>query len=334
MNKKYDIVVLYSGGLDSKLACKILASQNLSVLAVKFLHPFSPDLMRTKTLHHFDEQLGVDVLEIPTDDDYLETILHPKHGYGANANPCIDCKIYFFKKAFEISRDVGATGIATGEVLGQRPFSQRKDAMELIEKSAGLRGKIVRPLCAKFFKPSQPEIDGIVNRELLYGIRGRGRKEQIELAKKFDIRKYPSPAGGCLLTDPEYSAKFFDAKEHGEITFETTQLLKFGRHFRFRGRRIVIGRNRRENEIFEKIFLNNRFLIVPSVKGPSALVDVADDEILRFAASLVARYCRTQVNNYVEVRVFRKNSFVRSLKVAPADPIYAEKFLIRKIDKS
>jgi len=330
--KQYDIIVLYSGGLDSKLAIKLLSMQGLSVLAVKFLHPFSPGLQSDKENFYRDEMLDADVLETPTDDKYLEIIPHPQHGYGSNANPCLDCKIHFLRRAWELAQKYNIKGIATGEVLGQRPFSQRAEAMKLIENKAGLSGKVIRPLCAKLLPASEAEIMGIVDRSRLLDIRGRGRKRQMELAKQFEIGDYPTPAGGCLLTDPGYSIKLFDAMKHNEFSAGMTQLLKFGRHFRIEGKRVVISRDAEEETILRKHFALGRILLEPTIeKGPMALVNVdADTAIIDYAGQIIARYIRKgNDSTAVEIQISRDGNVLSKTLASPANAIWVDEHLIR-----
>ena len=324
----YDIVLLYSGGLDSKLAGAILNELGLKILGVKFLHPFSTGLWRPKDKLIKNTE-PFDILEKKIGEDYLDIIKKPRYGYGANANPCIDCKIFFLKQARIIAEQVNAEGLATGEVLGQRPFSQRKDALKLIEKQAGLEGKIVRPLCAKLLPPSKLELSGLVDREKLFAIKGRGRKVQIELAKKFGITDYPSPAGGCLLTDPGYAKRFFDALEHDEITLETTQLLKFGRHFRIHNKKIVVGRNEYENGVLTDYLSENKKVLSPvSIPGPTALVDSnSSSEIENIAASIVARYCKTK-NPKIDVKILYPDGSEKTISAAPIDPVLLDEYII------
>ncbi|MCD6594975.1 hypothetical protein J7L68_04785 [bacterium] len=325
--ENYDIVLLYSGGLDSKLAGAILTKLGLKILSVKFLHPFSSGLWKSDdSLIRGEEPF--DIFEKKLGDEYLEIIKKPHYGYGSNANPCLDCKIYFIKKAWEIAFQVNANGLATGDVLGQRPFSQRKEAMKLIEKQADVEGKIVRPLCAKLMPPSELEISGFIDREKLYAIKGRGRKNQIELAKEFGIDDYPSPAGGCLLTDPGYAKRFFDALEHDEITLETTQLLKFGRHFRIDGKKIIVGRNEYENEILTT-HRSKKILSPVSIPGPTALID-ADSSVKteHICASIIARYCKKKRIENISVQILYPDGISQIISAPSADPIELDEYII------
>ncbi|MCD6124452.1 hypothetical protein J7J62_04700 [bacterium] len=325
---KYDIVLLFSGGLDSLLSAAILKKQGLSVLALKFVHPFLPKVLELSERFYVESQVGVDVLEVPTDEDYLRVILNPRFGYGSNANPCLDCKIHFFRRAWEFAKRVGARGLATGEVLGQRPFSQRRETFYLIEKEAGVSRMVVRPLCAKLLRPSVLEESGIVDRNLLYGISGRSRKRQMELAKQFGIKKVPTPAGGCLLTDPGYAARFFDAKLHGEVDLRSFLLLKVGRHMRIGGVKVVVGRNEHENRILREKFSSGCYVLEPvDGKGPTVLVwKNADDEVVTEAARVLARYVRGR--RYVEVLARSPSGDERKLVVESMPEKCVDKLLI------
>jgi tRNA U34 2-thiouridine synthase MnmA/TrmU len=188
--------------------------------------------------------------------DYLKILRNPKYGYGRNMNPCIDCRIFMLKKAKKYAKETGASFIFTGEVLNERPMSQHWKALNIIEKEAGLEGKILRPLSAKLLPKTEAEKKNWVNREALLDISGRSRKRQIELAKKFAITDYPCPAGGCLLTYKEYANKLRDLFNHKKrVSLKDVQLLKVGRHFRFGRNKIIVSRNESEN----KILVNQKF---------------------------------------------------------------------------
>ncbi len=246
-------IALLSGGLDSTLAAKIVLEQGIELEALNFLTVFCTCTNRGETC--LASQKAVDALGIPlkvfnVSEEYLDVVKHPKHGYGSNMNPCIDCRIFMMKKAKAYMEETGASFIVTGEVLGQRPMSQRRDAMRLIEKEAGLEGLILRPLSAKFLPASIPEKEGWVDREKLLNIQGRSRKPQIKLAEHFGIRDYPCPAGGCLLTDPGFAQRMRDLNRyHPDFFLNDVHLLKMGRHFRLSPHlKLVVGRNEEENQ--------------------------------------------------------------------------------------
>jgi tRNA U34 2-thiouridine synthase MnmA/TrmU len=196
------------------------------------------------------ESLGIPLKVLNVSEEYLGVVKHPKHGYGSNMNPCIDCRIFMLKRAKDYMEESGAAFIVTGEVLGQRPMSQRKDAMRLIEKEASLEGLILRPLSAKVLPVTIPERERWVDREKLLKIQGRSRKPQIGLAEHYNIRDYPCPAGGCLLTDPGFAKRMKDLMmNEPNFSLNDVHLLKIGRQFRLsRGVKLVVGRNKEENQ--------------------------------------------------------------------------------------
>lgn len=250
MNKK--AVALLSGGLDSTLAIKLMLEQGIEVYALNFLTIFCTCTSKgcthqaTKVAEKF--KIPIKVMNITK--EYMEIVKNPKYPRGRNMNPCIDCRIFTFKKAKEFMEETGASFVITGEVMGQRPMSQRKQAIMTIEKESGLKGLIVRPLSAKIFEPTVPEKEGIVDRNKLLDIQGRRRNQQMALAKEFNINDYPCPAGGCLLTDKGFSARIKDLfKYMPGYDISDLHLLKVGRHFRISDNlKFIVGRDDKENE--------------------------------------------------------------------------------------
>lgn len=280
-------VGLFSGGLDSILSSKLLKNQGIDVRLVNFTTPFFPsrkaEVMATK--------MGMKLKVIDVTKDYLKVLRNPKHGYGAHLNPCIDCKIFMLRQAKKYAKKIGAQFVFTGEVLGQRPMSQHKQALKLIEKESGLKGRLLRPLSAKLLPPTRAE--KWVDRQELLDIQGRGRERQIKLANKFKIRSYPSPAGGCLLTNNEYAAKakdLFDYKK--SITLNEIKLLKVGRHFRMGKSKIIVGRNENDNKEISRLRKATDFLFeVPKVGSPLTLLSgPKTKEALELSARLTAGY--------------------------------------------
>lgn len=295
MNRK--ALALLSGGLDSILAIRLILEQGIEVEAINFLTTFCT--CTRKGCEHAGTQ-AARTLKIPLkvlniSEEYLSIVKSPKHGYGSNMNPCIDCRILIFKKAKDYMGQVGASFIITGEVLGERPMSQRRDAILLIEKEAGLKGLVLRPLSAKLFDPTKPEIEGMVDREKLLAISGRSRKPQIALAEEFGINEYPCPAGGCLLTDPGFAKRIEDLIEHDSLNLTETKLLKFGRHFRLSDRaKLVIGRDEAENAVLESQIKDGDICLrLTDCPSPFSFIRGETDSLLiEQAASIVAHHTK------------------------------------------
>ena len=304
-------IVLLSGGLDSVLSLKIVLSQGLKVKGLNFITPF---LKEQKIVREQAEGFGIPLVTIRLGEDYLDLVKRPKHGYGKHLNPCIDCRILMFKKAKALLRSK-LSFIVTGEVLAQRPSSQYKNALLLIEKEAGLVGKVLRPLSAKVLPETIPEKQGLINREELLAISGRSRKEQLKLAKNFGIKNYLSPAGGCLLTEKEFSLKLKDLFEHREkVEISDIDLLKVGRHFRLSPEtKLIVGRNERENSFLssnsylERNSRNYFLLETEGVPGPIGILESRNKDLIPLAARIVARYSDTQ--DFPSVSVNYWNSY-------------------------
>jgi len=290
-------IALLSGGLDSTLAVKIVLEQGIEVEAVNFLTVFCTCTHRNSSClasKSAADKLGIKLKVFEVSQEYFQIIKNPKYGYGSNLNPCLDCRIFMFKKAAEYMREVDASFLITGEVLGERPMSQRKDALRIIERDAGLEGLILRPLSAKLLEPTIPEKKGIVNREKLLNIQGRSRKPQMRLAQNLDIKDYPCPAGGCLLTDKGFVKRMRDLMVYKpDFTVNDAQLLKLGRHFRLLPRsKLIVGRNEEENKKLLNLAQEDDILFRPQyVKGPVGLGRLDFDEKTIFLASqIIARY--------------------------------------------
>jgi tRNA U34 2-thiouridine synthase MnmA/TrmU len=270
MPKKVKALVLLSGGLDSILAVKLLSEQGVEVEAVNFRTNFcGPSKARPAA-----EILGVKLREVNIRQDFLPVLKNPKHGYGTALNPCIDCHALMLKKAGEIMRAEGFDFVATGEVFGQRPMSQHKQALDIVEKDAGLKGYLLRPLSAKLLEPTIAEQESLIDRAKLFSISGRSRKEQMALAKKYGIKDYPSPAGGCALTQKDFAERLKELMVNKpDFTPEDIDLVAIGRHSWTKGAQIVLGRNQGENNILENAAKTGDILIFPDgFVGPTALV--------------------------------------------------------------
>ena len=294
-------IALVSGGLDSTLASRIVKDLGIELIALNTRTPFclcnrkKEDGSCSHEAGRVSQELGIKLLAINTSTEFLEIVKKPKHGYGSNMNPCLDCRILLFKKAKEAMEKEGASFVITGEVLGQRPMSQRLEAMRLIEKESGLEGLVVRPLSAKVLEPTIPEKSGWIDRKKLLAINGRGRREQFDLAKELGIYDYPCPSGGCLLTDPGFSRRLRDLMQHQDLALADVNLLKIGRHFRLAGGiKLIVGRNEGENSRLEMVKEEKDYFLYPEeIAGPSALLrgDVMGTSNLETASKIVARYC-------------------------------------------
>jgi tRNA U34 2-thiouridine synthase MnmA/TrmU len=292
-------IILLSGGLDSTIAAELMNREGLELFAVNFKTPFclcdrrSSNVGCGSNARRVADALGIELKIINATKDFLEVLKNPKHGYGANMNPCIDCRILFFRKSKQLMEEIGASFIITGEVLGQRPMSQFRRQMDLIEKEAGLDGLVLRPLSAKLLPPTTPEKMGWISRERMLDIAGRSRKPQIALAKDLGISDYPCPAGGCLLTDHVFARKIRDLIDHDELDMPNIDLLKVGRYFRLsENAKLVVGRNESENSVLSLLAKNGDYLFGPaSIKGPVAVGRGAfTSELLEVACRIVTRY--------------------------------------------
>ncbi|MDH4230920.1 MAG: hypothetical protein OEW04_02695 [Nitrospirota bacterium] len=336
----YRAIALYSGGLDSTLAVLTMLKQGIDVKAVTFLNHFGCDISDksscSKDPFSAAEKFGFEVKLCHLSDKFIQIVKNPKFGHGKNMNPCMDCRILMLREAREFMDMTGAEFLITGEVLGQRPMSQRRDALDIIDREAGLKGLILRPLSAKLLKPTIMEEKGIVNRDLLYDFGGRSRKPQMALAEEFGLTDYPAPAGGCLLTEPNYSYRLRELLDHEpDPSLEDLSLLRLGRHFRMSdSSKIIVGRNRNENESL--LLLDAERSVSLRVEGyasPIVLVrgNVTEDS-LSVAASLCARYSDARHLKAADVKV-NDSGRVYTLTVAPAGEDLIEKYKIEKKDK-
>jgi len=339
MNKK--AVALLSGGLDSTLAIKLILEQAIEVHALNFLTVFCTCTSRgckhqaTKAA----KELNVPIKVMNITEEYMEVVKNPKHGRGRNMNPCIDCRIFTFKKAREFMDEIGASFIITGEVLGQRPMSQRKDAIMMIERESGLKGLIVRPLSARLFEPTLPEAAGIIDREKLLAIEGRQRTSQINMAKEFGITDYPCPAGGCLLTDKGFSNRLKDLLKYTpDYDITDLHLLKIGRQFRIsENQKLFVGRDEKENERLMTFAKDGDYIFdildIPSAiglargRGGFKTLPYAQKD-LELIASILARYSDSNGNSVnVSYRILPVQEW-RCLLVKPATEALLESLRI------
>ena len=335
-NKRGHAIALYSGGLDSTLAILLILRQNIKVTAVTFKTHFGCNFddraSSGANLYSVAEKFGFDVKLIHLGQKFVDIVVNPKYGWGKNMNPCTDCRILMLKEAHEIMELLNADFIITGEVLGQRPMSQVRDKLNLVVNKTGLKGKLLRPLSAKLLPPTEPELNGLVNREEMENIQGRSRKRQIELAHQFDLDDYPNPASGCLLTDVNYSMRLRDLIAHTDnISFDDINLLRVGRHFRFDATtKIIIGRNEVDNNAILAYRRPHHIkLEALNCGSPITLLigNQSEENIVR-AAAITARYTSLRRESRVEITV-GEESEGRVYVVVPASDDEIQKFVLR-----
>ncbi len=323
--KKNKAVALLSGGLDSRLAIKVVQQQGTEVIALNFVHCFytgTPKGEYKSEARKASEEFGIPLKIIDITKEFIELVRNPKHGYGKNMNPCIDCRIHMCSTAKKYMQKIGASFLISGEILGQRPMSQRRDAMRIIDKESGAEGLILRPLSAKNLPPTIPEKMGWVDRKKLLGIKGRSRKEQIRLAKKYSITDYPDAAGGCLLTYEGFARKVKDLLQHKDADVNDFLLLKVGRHFRLPEKgKVVVGRNEKENPKMLTLARENDIVFTRNDGvGPTVILRDSNSENEKIlAATLVASHSRLDGALYANVVYYPYGKPVplRTVQVAP-----------------
>jgi tRNA U34 2-thiouridine synthase MnmA/TrmU len=295
--EKKKVVALLSGGLDSQLAVRMMQEQGFEVSAVAIKTPFCDfDCGRGCgfEIRERADDLNVNLKTVYLGDEYIEMLKHPKHGIGAGFNPCVDCRTMMFDAAKKHMEEIGAEFIISGEVLGQRPMSQHLDSLRMIEKDSNLVGKIVRPLSAGLLPETDPEKNGLIKREDLGMIKGRTRRNQLDMAKKYGIENPPNAGGGCLLTEPQFGIKAKDLFEHIETpTINDIDLLKIGRHFRLdEETKFVVGRNKDENEMIKALALPGDILLeAKDYVGPVSILRGKNAKShIEFASSVTLRY--------------------------------------------
>lgn len=303
---------LFSGGLDSILACRVVADLGVRVVALKFVTPFfDHDLLASEAAYadEMRQRYGLSVQLVDVSEGYLRILDAPVHGFGKHFNPCIDCKILMLRRARELMAEHGASFLVSGEVLGQRPMSQRRDTLRVIERDSGCEDILLRPLCARLMAPTRAEREGLVDRERLFAFSGRSRRQQKALAAQLGILDYPTPAGGCMLTDPNLAVRIRQFYE-GLFSFggqqravDDVRLLSIGRQFNLgRDRWFILGRDEQENKLLETLRASGDWAVrMRERPGPLGLLRHgqtvlagADDEaeLVRRLAGMVVRYGR------------------------------------------
>lgn len=349
LHQQRKAVSLISGGLDSLLATKAMIEQGIHVEGINFFTGFCVEghthAIRKKKASKpkrnnslwVAEQLGIKLHIIDVVEEYKDVVLNPKHGYGANLNPCLDCKVFMVKRAHQWIKENDFDFIVTGEVVGQRPMSQRRETMPIIAAESGADELLLRPLCAQNLPATKPEKEGWVDREKLFDFSGRNRKPQMALAEKWKLDDYAQPAGGCcFLTDPNYSDKMKDLLSHrGEdrnYEMDDIMLLKIGRHFRPRDNyKIIVAREEGETRFLQGYRKQFIYIKTASCSGPLTLLDGSDisAEDIHLAASITARYSQGRDEDEVTVLVGKPGEEERELQVKPlkADEINQDWFL-------
>lgn len=338
MSSHYKAVALISGGLDSMLAVKLIQDQGIYVEGINFYtgfcHSGHTSAIRNKKTDKplrndalwVAEQLGIKLHILDIVEPYKNILLHPHYGYGKHSNPCLDCKIFMVQEAYKWMKENEFDFIVTGEVVGQRPKSQRKATMPLIAEKSGAEDRLLRPLCAKLLPPTLAEREGWVNRESLGNFHGRNRKNQLNLAESMAIKDFSQPAGGCcVLTDENYTRRLRDMWKHRQTrdyTLEDIILLKAGRHIRpLPHYKVIIARDEAENNFlmgYRKEFIHMQ---ITEYRSPIVLIEgqpTAED--LTLCARLAARYCSGRELLSVQVNLFHLNGKKEILTVQPMKP--------------
>lgn len=334
---------MISGGLDSSLAVAVLKRQGIEITGLHFFNGFNSGTMRRSVSEglsleqqagaarrRLEEALAVPVMVIDVSEDFLPVLAAPEHGFGRNVNPCIDCRIFLLRRARALMEREGYDFVFTGEVLGQRPMSQHRQSLTLVERESGLEGRLLRPLCARLLPETIPEREGLVDRALLLDLQGRSRRRQMELAAELGLSGYEQPAGGCTLTDENYARRLRDLLAHGgALDCSQSVLLSVGRHLRLSsGVKLVVGRHRLENEYIERAWADGTLLTIVDHPGPTVLVlGKPSAAELDAAAAVTARYSDGKAEPSVRVAV-NSGGGQRIVEVAPADEEAVSRWII------
>ncbi len=341
--KKIKAVALLSGGLDSNIAVRMMKEQNVEVEAVAIKTPFC-DFDCGKGCGHkvmeVSSELDIKLNTVYLGKEYLTMLKNPKHGYGSGMNPCIDCRKMMYEEAKKHMEKIGADFLITGEVLHQRPMSQNSNALSIIENETNMEGKVLRPLSAQLLPKTDVEKEGLIDRSLLGSINGRSRKKQIMLADKFGIADPPNSAGGCLLTDPQFSKRIRDLFKHSfEPSINDVDLLKVGRHFRLNSySKLVVGRNHDENEKLKSLALVSDYVIEPvEIPGPVAILRINDSnpdllkhgEYLMISIGILLRYSDILPEQSCSVKVVNKLTEIsKIISSLPSSILEVDKYRI------
>ncbi|NFV14412.1 DUF814 domain-containing protein [Clostridium sporogenes] len=322
-------LAMVSGGLDSILAAKLIKDQGIDVIGICFRSYF----FNEKNAEKMTKQIGIPLEVVDFSKAHFQMVKSPKHGYGKNINPCIDCHAMMMRYSGELLKKFNADFIITGEVLNQRPMSQNKASLNVVKKESGYEDKILRPLCAKVLPPTEMELKNLVDREKLLDISGRSRKIQMELAEKWGIIEYPSPAGGCKLTEPNYAKRLKELLKYKENLEERDlQLLKYGRHFRISENcKIISTRTKDEGDIIKNYLSSKDYMFLACDYNGSTVVIIGEpSEIdIKLAAGITGRYSKGKDEDKIKVKYGKVNTDLNNIiEVKPASDDYLKNLII------
>lgn len=324
-------LALISGGLDSILAAKLVKEQNIDVIGICFVSAFFTHDNAIKMV----EQIEIPLKVVDFTEEHFKMLKNPKHGYGKNMNPCIDCHAMMMKYAGRLLKELDADFIITGEVLNQRPMSQNMKSLDIVKKESGFEEFILRPLSAKALPPTRMELEGLVDREKLMDINGRSRKAQMELAKGWGINDYPSPAGGCRLTEPGFASRLRDLIEHNkDCGAEDVEILKYGRHFRINARiKIISTRDEREGDLIKPLIKRDDYIFEAVDFNGSLIIlqGIPQEDDIEMAARICGRYCKgkDEAEVIIKYKRFCEENY-KIIKSRPAKDIELDKYIINK----
>jgi tRNA U34 2-thiouridine synthase MnmA/TrmU len=333
---KRKAIALLSGGLDSTLAVKMMLDLDIEVVALNFTSPFCTCTGKNSGCKseavRVAQEYNIPIKVMHKGLDYLEIVRNPLHGYGKGVNPCVDCRIYLLRKAKEYMLESGADFVFTGEVLGQRPMSQRRDTLRVIERESGLEGLLLRPLSARHFEPTIPEKEGWVDRENLLAIEGRSRAVQMQLAEELDVKNYPCPAGGCLLTELSFVPKIRDVFDHTEeLNLRDFKLLKTGRHFRVgSSSKAIMGRSEADNNHLELIRQPGEAALtwLDGNTPVAIIIGTQNDDIFNLSARIMLRYTKAEPGAECRIELRLNDSQQVFTVVNDMGPEAVEKYLV------
>ncbi|CDI48350.1 DUF814 domain-containing protein [Clostridium tetani] len=322
-------LAMISGGLDSILAAKLMKDQGIDVIGVCFKSHF----FNEESAIRMTKQIDIPLKIVDFSEKHLEIVKNPKYGYGKNMNPCIDCHSLMMNYSGKLLNDLEADFIITGEVLNQRPMSQNKSSLELVKNHSGYADKILRPLCAKNLPPTEMELKGIVDREKLLDISGRSRKIQMELAEKWGIKEYPSPAGGCKLTEPNYSNRLRDLlKYDNEPEDRELEMLRIGRHFRMTPKaKIISTRTKVEGDEIKKYLTKEDLVFMAKEFSGSMIIIIGEPSVedIELAARISGRYSKGKDEEKIKIIYGNYTKpYNNEIEVAPAQDDYINKYII------